>query len=186
MNSFEDTVGHDSGKNEYEIAQVVANRAELLLSDFGQEYATDSIRIAAQIYYDYIQGNLDKDKLTDLAKKSENDTPSRNALGISTDFAIVSDFWKNNSWLPNPEQDEWEQHIPMVEIPKLLDLSENINLETALIESIHTLAILETYSNRSEDVLKAAIKAESLYAPLCELIGFDGLAMALLINMIQE
>ncbi len=73
----------------------------------------------------------------------------------------------------------WRQPMEMLDVPELLKLAEKVNLETVYIESVHALAQLESIPYRSYEAYQLSSKIEAILAPLCEIIGFDGLAMAL-------
>lgn len=73
----------------------------------------------------------------------------------------------------------WHQPMQMLEISELIKLAGQVNLETILIEASHTLAELHSTLYKSREAYEAAYKSEAVLAPLCEIMGFDGLAMAL-------
>lgn len=76
-------------------------------------------------------------------------------------------------------QDLWKQPMKMLDVSSLIEIAGKINLETILIEASHTLAQLHSTPYKSPETYEAAYRSEAFLAPLCEVIGFDGLAMAL-------
>lgn len=152
-------------------------RAAEFLRDFGQNYATPAVTKASELHGAYRSGEL----TPELAKEHSVATPEEfdQVWGIVTDFPVVYDYLLQNAWMPKPGQDKWATEAHINDTDNLLGLGENINLETILIQSVQDLSVMDVYDGKSETVYDAIVRSESVFAPLCEIIGIDGLAMAL-------
>ena len=77
-------------------------------------------------------------------------------------------------------QEYWMHAAQLIHPEKMLDLLERVNLESLLIQSAELLQWLssERAVNNGE-TFGYIYAAESIFAPICEIVGFDGLAMAL-------
>ena len=119
------------------------------------------------------------------------------AIGLASDRPVISNFWRENvnkRYADNPEIqqllqhhestdvsiEQWRAHAPTIEPRHINKLVSSVNLESLLIKATELLAQLDpaTALNNSQTLARAH-QAESLLAPLCEIIGFDALAMAL-------
>ena len=144
----------------------------------------------------------------DFRKSCENPKDFDQVMGILTDVQKLDTGWRNYTLqrkveladrgevslyeiFKNHSDDSetpldsdavaelWKQPIKMLEVPDLMSVAEDVNLETVFVESVHTLAELEAAPYGSRKAYELANKSEAMLAPLCEIIGFDGLAMAL-------
>ncbi len=86
--------------------------------------------------------------------------------------------------------DIWEHPLPPAAIKDMARLGSEVNLESVIIKACEQLdglvlavngMVKGQYQPGEQDLatLEAVIEAESFYGPLCETIGFDGLAMEL-------
>jgi hypothetical protein len=73
----------------------------------------------------------------------------------------------------------WQQPMNMLDLNDLLRTGHNVGLSTIFMESVNTLNMLNNTRYDTPEAYELAYKSEALLAPLCEIIGFDGLAMAL-------
>lgn len=84
----------------------------------------------------------------------------------------------------------WDKSVKPVSIEKMVEMAEQVNIESALLKSAMCLEelveqvnhALETNGAKPDDdvaILEHVIEAETFYGPLCEVLGFDGLAMEL-------
>ncbi len=73
----------------------------------------------------------------------------------------------------------WQQPMNMLNLDDLLDAGESVGLSTIFMEAVNTLNKLNNTRYDTSEAYELAYKSEALLAPLCEIIGFDGLAMAL-------
>lgn len=73
----------------------------------------------------------------------------------------------------------WQQPMNMLDLNDLLRTGHNVGLSTIFMESVSTLNMLNNTRYDTPEAYELAYKSEALLAPLCEIIGFDGLAMAL-------
>ncbi|MDR0957391.1 MAG: hypothetical protein LBM09_02315 [Candidatus Nomurabacteria bacterium] len=93
----------------------------------------------------------------------------------------------NNELITDPQI--WLASPQYITPDGLLNSVKNINLEAVLIQSSQTLAWIRnrldlptndlTATDNSPEMLRQITLAQSLLAPLCELMAYDGLAMAL-------
>lgn len=155
---------------------IIAEKAMLLLDDFGMGYTTEAVRQAGALYEQYGTRALSDDELFSYAAQTEPATFYQ-AYGIATDFPVAEEFWRSHA--PDPSNRRWNIHSPMINPQELFEHAGSINLESMLIQATHTLAELETRPYDSVECYDAVVRAEAMHAPLCEIIGFDALAMAL-------
>lgn len=90
---------------------------------------------------------------------------------------------------PIADPEVWVCPPEYVKPEALLDSVKRINLETVLIQSTQTLAWIRNRldlqnnniekTNDTPEMLRQITMAQSLLAPICELLGYDGLAMSL-------
>ena len=73
----------------------------------------------------------------------------------------------------------WQQPMNMLDLNDLLRTGHNVGLSTIFMESVNTLNMLNNTRYDTPEAYELAYKSEALLAPLCEIIGFDGLAMEL-------
>lgn len=175
------------------------------ISDFCDEYIKPPVYTAAML--GPIADKLDDAKNAENAWQAlqqyasspdEDPTDAEYVLGVLADRPLVTTFWQSavkNHYagtpelrdllqLQTPEQvtDEamWEAPAQLVSPDAMLGLLDNVNLESLLIRSAETLAFFDSPKAGQDSLtLRRIHQAESLLAPLCEIIGFDGLAMAL-------
>ncbi len=159
-----------------ETERIVAEKAMVLLDDFGMDYMTKAVREAAALYEASGARELSDEELFSYAEETDP-YAFYQAAGIATDFPVTDDFWKTHK--PIATDKDWEHHATIINPQELFEHAETINLETMLIQATHTLAELETYPYDSNECYEAIVKAEAMYASLCEIIGLDALAMAL-------
>lgn len=162
---------------ELQLRLSASERAAEFLRDFGQNFATPAVTKASELHGHYRSGEL----TPELAKTHLETVPEEfdQVWGIVTDFPVVTDYLQQNAWVLKPGQDKWAAEAHINDTDSLLRLGENINLESILIQSVHDLAIMDVYDGMSDTVYDAIVRSESVFAPLCEIIGIDGLAMAL-------
>lgn len=129
----------------------------------------------------------------------DRNTPESAAyvLGVLADRPIIDNFWEQivtEQYADQPDlshylltstpeivpSELWSPAARLVPPDRMLSLVDNTNLESLLIQSAETLVHLGA-GNVSNDsaTFQQMYRAESLLGPLCEIIGFDGLAMAL-------
>lgn len=88
---------------------------------------------------------------------------------------MISDHYKSD--IP-PEV--WKTVSPLVDFDRMGEFAENTNLEAMLVKAAELLVNMQHPSSERQSAwLQDVLEAESFYALLCEVIGFDGLAMAL-------
>lgn len=164
------------------LLDATAYRAAELLVTFGQQYATEGIKKAGNMYSNYLSGDIGKlpsetDAIHDYTTMDRKDFVQ--AWGIALDFPILTTYVKSHVEHPKFHDGGMSEQEVSDEISELLALGESINLETVLIGATHNLAVLDTYDAKSPQAEQALSQAEFIYATLCEIIGFDGLAAAL-------
>ena len=127
----------------------------------------------------------------------ESEEEKQYVIGLASDRPVITDFWHENvaaRYSANPELqsvlqatepievsiEQWSTHSQSIEPRYINELASSVNLESLLIKAGELLAQLDpsTAVNDSR-TLDRAHQAEALLAPLCEIIGFDALAMAL-------
>jgi len=128
---------------------------------------------------------------------SETEEEKRYVIGLASDRPVIADFWHKSvasRYSADPELQSllqshkptevsikhWGVHSKSIEPRYINELASSVNLESLLIKAGELLAQLDpsTATNDSQ-TLDRAHQAEALLAPLCEIIGFDALAMAL-------
>jgi len=128
---------------------------------------------------------------------TETEEEKRYVIGLASDRPVITNFWHESvasRYSTDPElqsllqSDEptdvsiehWGVHAKSIEPRYINELASSVNLESLLIKAGELLAQLDpsTATNDSQ-TLDRAHQAEALLAPLCEIIGFDALAMAL-------
>lgn len=175
-----------------------------LIADFCDEYVSPHVYTAAMLCpIIEAAGNPDThaqalEALRFYANNIiETSEDKRYALGLAADRPIIANFWRENvdmRYSNNPELrdlllgkgstavsiEQWQAHAQSIEPKYINELASSVNLESLLIKAAELLAQLDpsTATNDSQ-TLDRAHQAESLLAPLCEIIGFDALAMAL-------
>lgn len=173
-----------------------------LMADFCDDYLSAPVYSAAMlgpIVDAYTQSSTHAAAVAALRSYIDHESAETRqyVLGIVADRPVLTAFWRdtvdaqsqNTPEIHNllqscdaihvtPEQ--WGSRVPLVAPDRILSLLNAVNLESLLIKSVETLVQLDpaTAKNNSDTFIQL-YQAESLLAPLCEIIGFDGLAMAL-------
>ena len=74
----------------------------------------------------------------------------------------------------------WRQIEPFVDVEQMAAFLDNTNIEAVIIKACELLDNMRYPSSSRESAkLQDVLEAESFYAPLCEVMGFDGLAASL-------
>lgn len=74
----------------------------------------------------------------------------------------------------------WRQIEPFVDVEQMAAFLDNTNIEAVIIKACELLDnMCYPSSSRESAKLQDVLEAESFYAPLCEVMGFDGLAASL-------
>lgn len=74
----------------------------------------------------------------------------------------------------------WRQVEPFVDVEQMAKFLDNTNIEAVIIKACELLDNMRYPSSSRESAkLQDVLEAESFYAPLCEVMGFDGLAASL-------
>lgn len=181
--------------------------ANTLIADFCDEYLAPQVYSAAML--SGLFDAMSEPETRDSAKKGLRTylTQSREApedklfvLGLLSDRRSIDEFWADQllatyaddparlelltdstNTLAVPEQ-AWEQPVIGTRAEDVLRLrsEKGVNIESLLIQAAQTLQWLHTDQAKNDTAtLQRLHIAESLYAPLAEVIGFDGIAMAL-------
>lgn len=129
------------------------------------------------------------DEIVELSRRYYNQKDGRYIAGLLLDNAVIDDFIANKTHQTesdkkkSPDYSTTGEHwltsrtpIKPMEWVKLLD---EVNSESVIIRAIDTLMTLEEDAPPSKELFEAIDMAERIYAPLCEIQGFDGLAMTI-------
>lgn len=74
----------------------------------------------------------------------------------------------------------WQQIEPFVDVKQMAEFLDKTNIEAVIIKACELLDnMCHPSSSRESAKLQDVLEAESFYAPLCEVMGFDGLAASL-------
>lgn len=74
----------------------------------------------------------------------------------------------------------WQQIEPFVDVEQMAEFLDKTNIEAVIIKACELLDnMCYPSSSRESAKLQDVLEAESFYAPLCEVMGFDGLAASL-------
>lgn len=74
----------------------------------------------------------------------------------------------------------WRQIEPFVDVEQMAEFLDKTNIEAVIIKACELLDNMHYPSSSRESAkLQDVLEAESFYAPLCEVMGFDGLAASL-------
>lgn len=74
----------------------------------------------------------------------------------------------------------WQQIEPFVDVEQMAEFLDKTNIEAVIIKACELLDNMRYPSSSRESAkLQDVLEAESFYAPLCEVMGFDGLAASL-------
>lgn len=111
----------------------------------------------------YTQNSAENQYLTDEQKQNQRlETATRDRMQAET---LMKELW--------------QRPMNMLDLDDLLDAGDSVGLSTIFMESVNTLNKLNNTRYNTSEAYELAYKSEALLAPLCEIIGFDGLAMAL-------
>lgn len=176
-----------------------------LISDFCDSFIQPPVYTAAMLMP--LMNKLD-DSLTSrnayralntfLKESTASEQDDMYVLGMLSDRKEIAVFWREsiasirndhpeissafdpaNSTVQLDKQ-QWMHASRLVQPDKLTSLLENINLESLLIQSAELLEWLSSdKAANNGETFEYVYAAESIFAPLCEIIGFDGLSMAL-------
>lgn len=183
--------------------------ANTLIDDFCDNYASKPVYDIAMLgpiidaFDDYRYTQAGTQALREyIASSSDSDETKKYIIDYLTDRVVINDFWRSSVdelYSDKPElaaelvsdtahpiaPELWAEKARLVmpnRTDTLTDLEspDAVNLESLVIQSIETLVSLSD-ENAAQDskTLQQMYRAESLFAPVCEIIGFDGLAMAL-------
>ena len=178
-------------------------RVNTLISDFCKDYLQPHVYTAAML--GPIADSLGSLEQTSQALQAlgefdanSSDEDSLYVLGLLADKPVVQEFWQQQlgelhasdpqllSLLESTDQQlidsnpVWKTKAKLIRPRLMNDLLDNVNLETLLIQSAETLEYLDSDQAAPNNItLQKVHQAESILAPLGEIIGFDGLAMAL-------
>jgi hypothetical protein cdivTM_12959 len=74
----------------------------------------------------------------------------------------------------------WQQIEPFVDVEQMAEFLDKTNIEAVIIKACELLDNMRYPSSSRESAkLQDVLEAESFFAPLCEVMGFDGLAASL-------
>ncbi len=73
----------------------------------------------------------------------------------------------------------WSEIIYSMDLKHVKDVVKNINLESVIISASAILDQLDKEDQDEHQLFKTVFEAKAFYAPICEIIGLDGFAMAL-------
>lgn len=108
-------------------------------------------------------------------------------LGLATDQSVIRTFQNDIVTKLYPASDEpWAASPVDATAHDILRIRTElgVNIESHLIAATNSLRWFLSYNPMGyADALQRARRAESLHAPICEIIGFDGIAMALQSNL---
>jgi len=189
--------------------QLTAKEHELaltntLIADFCDEYISAPVYSAAMLgpladSLAYPESSLDAEQaLRQYTNHPHESTESVSyVLGILADRPVIENFWHDTLTEMYHDQPDllqhlqssdshmlstetWQPHAHLVTPDRTLALLNTVNLESLLIQSVETLVRLSPENVTKDNLtLQEVYRAESFFGPLCEIIGFDGLAMAL-------
>lgn len=75
------------------------------------------------------------------------------------------------------DPDFWSKQTPSIPLDAMFEISQNTNIESVLIKSCEILDNLRYPAKTDLATMHDILEAESFYAPFCEILGYDGLAM---------
>ena len=187
--------------------QVTMRETNQLIADFCDNYLTSQTYDAAMLA-DVADG-FSSDRSADAAAQAikafyeqsvDRPEDKQFVLGLLSDRAVIQSFWQeqlDQLYADEPEhlalirttpdkspvpRQVW-QHKPLgTKATEILRLrtEHGVNIESLLIAAAETLQWLNSpLAGNSAETARRVHVAESLYAPFCEIIGFDGISMAL-------
>lgn len=102
-------------------------------------------------------------------------------VGLCLDDSLIIETEKDLEIkeYPNKPNDWVDIYGPLASFDKIDNLIEETNLESVSIKAVSLLGDLKETAPADNETFEAINQAERLYAPICEIIGLDGLAMEL-------
>ena len=192
----------DTPHSERDAAANHRDYVKTLIGDFCDDYINDSVysaaALGAMVDAYYSDDPAAKQGLRTYLRESSASIEEQDyVLGIASDHAEIDAFWNltvADMYADQPElystllgdasapikADAWQPRAKLVMPERTLELLDSVNIESLLISSVETLAQLdEDEAALDAKTLQNAYRAEAFLGPLCEIIGFDGLSMAL-------
>ncbi len=167
--------------------QLAVKTVNTLISDFYSEYLTPQTYGGAMLapLIEALETETHEAALAGLHTYIDTTDESIEdvlfALGIAGDQTIIRQF--QNTLIENLYQDnEWTSEPNGADPRDILSIRTElgVNIESHLIAAANSLRWFLSHNPSGQaDALQRARRAESLHAPLSEIIGFDGIAMAL-------
>ncbi len=139
-----------------------------LMGSYMNQRQTDEKRdYLLSVASDVILVNQYADRILDnIAKDPNVNIDLKSAINPASAKPIDQETWLNGKILPNLEE--------------LDDLTDEINIETILLKSAQLLKIIKDPSVIGAERMQTVLKIEAIYAPVCEVLGFDALAATLI------
>ncbi len=125
-----------------------------------------------------------KDKLIEFTKTYYSKKNGRYACGLLLDSEIIDSFLdqhtKDQSIDYSTTGSHWiDSHQQPIKPMEWVELIQQTDIAAIAIKAVQLLTSLEEDAPASKETFQAIDAAERLYAPLCEILGIDGLAMTL-------
>lgn len=104
---------------------------------------------------------------------------------LVNDMAVIEDtamWYRENEGEYDYQEDDpeiWDKEAPPIPLDDMFTLSKTVNIESVLLKSCEMLDNLHNPAETNVAMMQDIHEAESFYAPLCEVLGYDGLAMEL-------
>jgi len=196
-------------KSGLSLAEIMTQEHELnltstLLSDFCEQYISVGSHTAAMLspVIDALVSEKNSIHAYDVLRIYANNTlesedRKRFVVGLLIDRPVIADFWRTNVMnqypadselqnvlrgdkISNVSIEQWGEHARAIEPKDINKLITSVNIQSLLIKAAELLAQLDpsTATNDSQTLVRTH-QAEVLFAPFCEIIGFDAFAMAL-------
>lgn len=132
----------------------------------------------------YVTSSLTHERAADYVPALLNDM---HYINCAAQHYLKDDVYREHI---NGNGGGWDKSVKPVSIEKMVEMAEQVNIESALLKSAVCLEelveqvghALEANGEKPDDdvaILEHVIEAETFYGPLCEVLGFDGLAMEL-------
>ena len=85
-----------------------------------------------------------------------------------------------NSYQNQLDQTDWDVRAKSIDLDRMKSILRQVNLESVMIKAAQILDDLHKQTEHSDvELFHKVAEIESFYAPICEIIGFDGFASAL-------
>ncbi|NLA42658.1 hypothetical protein GX865_00650 [Candidatus Saccharibacteria bacterium] len=149
----------------------------VLLHDLGDRATggdMQKIKFASAAFVDY------------LTSPEVNEEDSDYVVSLISDMTMIEDTATQYRELDEPrlhlkgdDPDIWSKQTPQIPLDEMFNLSKNVNIESIIIKSCEMLDNLHHPAKTNISVMHDIFEAESFYAPICEVLGYDGLAMEL-------